>query len=123
MRQILATPAVHLLAFFILVYVGIEVTIGGKIPTEFVSRIAHGYFDQVGLSLSSSTREGEDRILDTFLAVSLGVRFDLLLTVLDFLTWCRSHSRPYGFTLSQPLCIGAKYHLSLFCLMHRVFDI
>lgn len=29
MRQILGTRAVHLLAFFILVYVGVEVTMGG----------------------------------------------------------------------------------------------
>ena len=32
MRQILGTSSVHLLAFFILVYVGIEVTIGGEKP-------------------------------------------------------------------------------------------
>jgi fucose permease len=29
-RQILSHKTVHLLAFFILVYVGVEVTIGGK---------------------------------------------------------------------------------------------
>ena len=32
-RQILSTKTVHLLAFFVLVYVGVEVTIGGWIVT------------------------------------------------------------------------------------------
>ncbi|KAK7048873.1 major facilitator superfamily domain-containing protein [Favolaschia claudopus] len=35
-RQILSTRAVHLLAFFILVYVGVEVTIGGWIVTYII---------------------------------------------------------------------------------------
>ncbi|KIJ23443.1 hypothetical protein M422DRAFT_39610 [Sphaerobolus stellatus SS14] len=42
MRQILTTPSVHLLAFFILVYVGIEVTIGGWIVTFIIDKRGGG---------------------------------------------------------------------------------
>jgi fucose permease len=35
-RQILSLKTVHLLAFFILVYVGVEVTIGGWIVTYII---------------------------------------------------------------------------------------
>ncbi|KAF8187039.1 major facilitator superfamily domain-containing protein [Mycena galopus ATCC 62051] len=40
-RQILTTKTVHLLAFFILVYVGVEVTIGGWIVTYIID-VRHG---------------------------------------------------------------------------------
>ncbi|KIJ53030.1 hypothetical protein M422DRAFT_25917 [Sphaerobolus stellatus SS14] len=43
MRQILTTPSVHLLAFFILVYVGIEVTIGGWIVTFIMDKRGGGH--------------------------------------------------------------------------------
>ncbi|KAF8517398.1 MFS general substrate transporter [Hysterangium stoloniferum] len=42
MRQILSTKSVHLLAFFILVYVGIEVTIGGWIVTFIIDKRGGG---------------------------------------------------------------------------------
>ncbi|KAF8587192.1 MFS general substrate transporter [Ramaria rubella] len=42
MRQILGNKSVHLLAFFILVYVGIEVTIGGWIVTFIIDKRGGG---------------------------------------------------------------------------------
>jgi fucose permease len=55
MRQMFRLKAVHLLALFILVYVGVEVTIAGKcqhVSSPFT--VAHSIHHQGGLSHSKS---------------------------------------------------------------------
>ena len=56
-KEILTTPAVHLLAFFILFYVGVEVTIGGTVlPVAVV----------ITTSFHTSTMQADDGFLSVF---------------------------------------------------------
>ncbi len=53
-KQILGIKAVHYLAFFILVYVGVEVTIGGAYSLFFSSQLSsEGYTVRTLLRLNS----------------------------------------------------------------------
>ncbi|KAF7360332.1 MFS domain-containing protein [Mycena venus] len=80
-RQILSTKTVHLLAFFILVYVGVEVTIGGWIVTYIIDvrgggpssgYVSAGFFGGKK-SLLRSRAIGERRVLYLYsiLAIAL----------------------------------------------------
>ncbi|KIM86005.1 hypothetical protein PILCRDRAFT_816545 [Piloderma croceum F 1598] len=85
-RQIFSLEAVHLLAFFILVYVGIEVTIGGWIVTYIIDvrgggpssgYISAGFFGgltmgRVGL-LWVNQKVGERRVLYIYAALAIGL--------------------------------------------------
>ncbi|KAF9010235.1 MFS general substrate transporter, partial [Cyathus striatus] len=85
-RQILSQRAVHLLAFFILVYVGIEVTIGGWIVTFIIDvrgggpnagYISAGFFGGLTLGrvilLWVNEKVGERRVLFIYALVAVGL--------------------------------------------------
>ncbi|KAF8992924.1 major facilitator superfamily domain-containing protein [Cyathus striatus] len=85
-RQILSQKAVHLLAFFVLVYVGIEVTIGGWIVTFIVDvrgggpdagYIAAGFFGGLTLGrvilLWVNEKVGERRVLYIYAFLAVGL--------------------------------------------------
>ncbi|KAJ7784336.1 MFS general substrate transporter, partial [Mycena metata] len=84
-RQILSTKTVHLLAFFILIYVGIEVTIGGWIVTYIIDvrgggpssgYVSAGFFGgTVYLSIHANTdwRIGENCVLFLYSVLAIGV--------------------------------------------------
>ncbi|KAJ6627844.1 major facilitator superfamily domain-containing protein [Mycena sp. CBHHK59/15] len=85
-RQILSLKAVHLLAFYILVYVGVEVTIGGWITTYIIDvrgggpssgYISAGFFGglmtgRVAL-LWLNQKIGEQRVLYLYVALAIGL--------------------------------------------------
>ncbi|PBK59802.1 MFS general substrate transporter [Armillaria solidipes] len=85
-RQILTLKTVHLLAFFILVYVGVEVTIGGWIVTYVIKLrnggktsgyISSGFFGgltlgRVGL-LWVNKKVGERRVLFVYSFIAIGL--------------------------------------------------
>ncbi|KAJ7892856.1 MFS general substrate transporter [Mycena olivaceomarginata] len=85
-RQILSTKTVHLLAFFILVYVGVEVTIGGWIVTYIIDvrgggassgYISAGFFGglmtgRVAL-LWLNQKIGERRVLYLYALLAIGL--------------------------------------------------
>ncbi|KAJ7267042.1 major facilitator superfamily domain-containing protein [Mycena haematopus] len=85
-RQILSTKTVHLIAFFILVYVGVEVTIGGWIVTYIIDvrgggsssgYVSAGFFG--GLMTGRITlfwlneKIGERRVLYLYSALAIGM--------------------------------------------------
>ncbi|KAG7448657.1 MFS general substrate transporter [Guyanagaster necrorhizus] len=85
-RQILTLKTVHLLAFFILVYVGVEVTIGGWIVTyviklrnggEFSGYISSGFFGGLTLGrvalLWVNKKVGERRVLFVYSFIAIGL--------------------------------------------------
>ncbi|KAF8870180.1 hypothetical protein BD779DRAFT_1681366 [Infundibulicybe gibba] len=73
-RQILNLKSVHLLAFFILVYVGVEVTIGGWIVTFLTNVRAAGHRLDMSLLDSSVLRQiGERRALYLYSALAIGL--------------------------------------------------
>ena len=74
-RQIFRLREVHLLAFFVLTYVGVEVTLGGARRTLRSARLDADVLAQGGSSRTSS-RTGEVwKRLDTFPRASLEVKF------------------------------------------------
>jgi len=73
LRQILSIPAIYLLSFFILVYVGVEVTIGGMLSKGAVTNSLTVVFQQAGLSPSLSTKEEGVLMPGISLVASLGV--------------------------------------------------
>ncbi|TFK21819.1 MFS general substrate transporter [Coprinopsis marcescibilis] len=88
-RQVMTNKTVHFLAFFILIYVGVEVTIGGWIVTFIIDvrnggpssgYISAGFFG--GLTLGrvvllwvNKTRVGERNVLYLYALLSLGLEF------------------------------------------------
>ncbi|KAJ7100192.1 major facilitator superfamily domain-containing protein, partial [Mycena belliarum] len=104
-RQILSLKTVHLLAFFALVYVGVEVTIGGWITTFIIQvrgggksagYISSGFFGGIMVGrlallwlnkkasaspqrrnyvVKSSTQIGEQRALYLYAALAIGLEF------------------------------------------------
>ncbi|KAJ3501078.1 hypothetical protein NLJ89_g9503 [Agrocybe chaxingu] len=83
-KQIMTTKAVHLLAFFILIYVGVEVTIGGWIVTFIIEvreggpssgYIASGFFGGLALGrvilLWVNKKIGERRVLFLYAVLSI----------------------------------------------------
>ncbi|KAF7298349.1 MFS general substrate transporter [Mycena kentingensis (nom. inval.)] len=90
-RQIMAKPAVHALAAFLLVYVGIEVTIGGWIVSFMITvrgagpsagYIASGFFG--GLTLGRIVLLPINRLLGEYRAVFL---YTILALGLQLITW------------------------------------
>lgn len=71
MNQIFRLKDVHLMAAFLLVYVGVEVTIGGK--QSLVPFFTENQPTQVGLSPTLSTFAAAAHLLVTFLPASLEV--------------------------------------------------
>ncbi|KAH6917868.1 major facilitator superfamily domain-containing protein [Coprinopsis sp. MPI-PUGE-AT-0042] len=87
-KQIMTTKAVHFLAFFILVYVGVEVTIGGWIVTFIIEErgggpssgyISAGFFGGLTLGrvvlLWVNEKVGERRVVYLYAALALGLEF------------------------------------------------
>ncbi|KAJ7753374.1 major facilitator superfamily domain-containing protein, partial [Mycena maculata] len=97
-RQILSLKTVHLLAFFALVYVGVEVTVGGWIVTFIINvkgggpssgYISSGFFG-VGIMVGRlallwlNKKIGEHRVL--YLYVSLAIGLELIVWFVPSLT-------------------------------------
>ncbi|KAJ7081684.1 major facilitator superfamily domain-containing protein [Mycena crocata] len=87
-RQILSLKAVHLLAFFTLVYVGVEVTIGGWITTYIIDvrgggassgYISSGFFAGIMVGrlalLWLNKKIGEQRVLYLYAFLAIGLEF------------------------------------------------
>lgn len=87
-RQILSLKTVHLLAFFALVYVGVEVTIGGWITTFIIQvrgggksagYISSGFFGGIMVGrlalLWLNKKIGEQRALYLYAALAIGLEF------------------------------------------------
>ncbi|KDR80389.1 hypothetical protein GALMADRAFT_223273 [Galerina marginata CBS 339.88] len=87
-RQVMRTRAVHLLAFFILVYVGVEVTIGGWIVTFIIDvrgggpsagYISSGFFGGLTVGrvalLWVNRKVGERRVLFFYTIIALALEF------------------------------------------------
>ncbi|KAF8172836.1 major facilitator superfamily domain-containing protein [Mycena galopus ATCC 62051] len=85
-RQILSLKTVHILAFFILVYVGVEVTIGGWITTYIIDvrgggpsagYISSGFFGGIMVGrlalLWLNKKIGEQRVLYLYMALAIGL--------------------------------------------------
>ncbi|KAJ7309185.1 hypothetical protein DFH08DRAFT_899746 [Mycena albidolilacea] len=85
-RQILSIKTVHVLAFFILVYVGVEVTIGGWITTYIIDvcsggasarYISSGFFGGIMVGrlalLWLNKKIGEYRALFLYIALAIGL--------------------------------------------------
>ncbi|KAF7326923.1 MFS domain-containing protein [Mycena venus] len=85
-RQILSLRTVHVLAFFILVYVGVEVTIGGWITTYIIDvrgggpsagYISSGFFGGIMIGrlalLWLNKKIGEQRVLYLYIALAIGL--------------------------------------------------
>lgn len=70
MRQIMGLKAVHTMAFYLLVYVGVEVTLGGKHPAIHRNKYLMLVLIQVGSLHISSINAEVDPVLDIFLLVS-----------------------------------------------------
>ncbi|KAH9478786.1 hypothetical protein JR316_0009247 [Psilocybe cubensis] len=83
-KTVMRTQAVHLLAFFILVYVGVEVTIGGWIVTFIINvrgggpssgYISSGFFGGKVILLWVNKTVGERRVMYLYSAICLGLEF------------------------------------------------
>ncbi|EAU89256.1 hypothetical protein CC1G_03521 [Coprinopsis cinerea okayama7 len=87
-KEIMTTRAVHFLAFFILIYVGVEVTIGGWIVTFIIEErgggpssgyISSGFFGGLTLGrvilLWVNEKVGERLVLYFYAVLSLGLEF------------------------------------------------
>ncbi|PFH48891.1 hypothetical protein AMATHDRAFT_148904 [Amanita thiersii Skay4041] len=87
-REIMKTKAVHLIAFFILVYVGVEVTIGGWTVTYIIQvrgggpssgYVSTGYFGGLTLGrvalLWLNQKLGESRAVLLYGIIALGLQF------------------------------------------------
>ncbi|KIM47167.1 hypothetical protein M413DRAFT_16581 [Hebeloma cylindrosporum] len=85
-KQVLRTKAVHLLAFFILIYVGVEVTIGGWIVTYVIQvrgggpsagYISSGFFGGLTLGrvilLWVNKKVGERRVMFIYALLAIGL--------------------------------------------------
>ncbi|KAF7360330.1 MFS domain-containing protein [Mycena venus] len=87
-RQILSHKSVHILAFFTLVYVGVEVTIGGWITTYIIDvrgggpsagYISSGFFGGIMVGrlalLWLNKKIGEQRVLYLYAVLAIGLEF------------------------------------------------
>ncbi|KAF8155522.1 MFS general substrate transporter [Crassisporium funariophilum] len=89
-RKVMATRAVHLLAFFILIYVGVEVTIGGWIVTFIIDvrgggpssgYISSGFFGGLTVGrvalLWVNKKVGERRVLFVYSIIAIAMEFTI----------------------------------------------
>ncbi|KAJ6595848.1 MFS general substrate transporter [Mycena vulgaris] len=87
-RQILSLKTVHLLAFFTLMYVGVEVTIGGWITTYIIQvrgggasagYISSGFFGGIMVGrlalLWLNKKIGEQRVMYLYVGLAMGLEF------------------------------------------------
>ncbi|KAF9051744.1 MFS general substrate transporter [Panaeolus papilionaceus] len=87
-KQVLRTRAVHFLAFFVFVYVGVEVTIGGWIVTFIIQErqggpssgyISSGFFGGLTIGrvllLWANKKVGEKRVVFLYALLSIGLEF------------------------------------------------
>lgn len=76
-KQIFTSRIVHYMAMFSIIYIGVEVTVGGQSSFQYFRLQALGLkvtaHDQVGLSRSSSANVRVDPVLATFPLDSLEV--------------------------------------------------
>ncbi|WRT64998.1 uncharacterized protein IL334_001939 [Kwoniella shivajii] len=91
MKRILSTPVVHFMAFFLLIYVGVEVTIGGWATTFLLDErggddnsgyVTSGYFG--GLTIGRIVLIPMTKKLGNFMAVYI---YSMLTIVLLIIVW------------------------------------